>query len=65
MQGHVEHRDGMSTRRAWQAAVGELDAVLSSRFQDALRARQIRLLSYRDVIAKQGLNSMTRPTLRP
>ena len=40
---------------------GELDALTSQRFRDALKARNIRLLTYRQLIAMQGLNSMRRP----
>lgn len=40
---------------------GELDALLSPRFREALRARNIRLITYRDLIQMQGLQSMRRP----
>lgn len=40
---------------------GELDALLSPRFREALRARNVRLLTYRDLIQMQGLQSMRRP----
>jgi predicted glycoside hydrolase/deacetylase ChbG (UPF0249 family) len=40
---------------------GELDAITSSRFRDALAARNVRLLTYRQLIAIQGLQSMRRP----
>ena len=40
---------------------GELDALTSSRFAAALKARKVALLTYRDVIAKEGLKSMRRP----
>jgi chitin disaccharide deacetylase len=40
---------------------GELDALTSSRFRDALTARNVRLLTYRQLIAIQGLQSMRRP----
>lgn len=40
---------------------GELDALTSKRFRDALKARNVRLLTYRDLIAIQGLKSMRRP----
>ncbi|MGI9077572.1 MAG: carbohydrate deacetylase [Gemmatimonadaceae bacterium] len=40
---------------------GELDALTSQRFKDALKARNIRLLTYRQLIAIQGLKSMRRP----
>jgi predicted glycoside hydrolase/deacetylase ChbG (UPF0249 family) len=40
---------------------GELDALTSPRFRDALKARNVRLLTYRQLIAIQGLNSMRRP----
>ncbi|MDQ6871512.1 MAG: ChbG/HpnK family deacetylase [Gemmatimonadota bacterium] len=40
---------------------GELDALTSSRFRDALKARNVRLLTYRQLIAIQGLQSMRRP----
>jgi predicted glycoside hydrolase/deacetylase ChbG (UPF0249 family) len=40
---------------------GELDALTSRRFNDALKARKIQLLTYRQLIAMQGLQSMRRP----
>jgi chitin disaccharide deacetylase len=40
---------------------GELDALTSRRFRDAVRARNITLLTYRQLIEKQGLKSMRRP----
>jgi len=40
---------------------GELDALTSSRFRDALAARNVHLLTYRQLIAIQGLQSMRRP----
>jgi predicted glycoside hydrolase/deacetylase ChbG (UPF0249 family) len=40
---------------------GELDALTSPRFRDALAARNVRLLTYRQLIAIQGLQSMRRP----
>jgi len=40
---------------------GELTALTSSRFAAALKARNVVLLTYRDVIAKEGLKSMRRP----
>jgi len=40
---------------------GELDALTSSRFRDALAARNVRLLTYRQLVAIQGLQSMQRP----
>ena len=40
---------------------GELDALMSPRFRDALKTRNIQLLTYRQLIAMQGLNSMRRP----
>lgn len=40
---------------------GELDAVTSTRFRDAVRARAVRLITYRQLIAMQGLQSMQRP----
>jgi hypothetical protein len=40
---------------------GELTALTSSRFSAALKARNIQLLTYRDVIAQEGLQSMRRP----
>ena len=40
---------------------GELDALTSQRFREALKARNIQLLTYRQVIAMQGLRSMRRP----
>jgi predicted glycoside hydrolase/deacetylase ChbG (UPF0249 family) len=40
---------------------GELDALLSPRFREAVRARDIRLITYRQLIEMQGLKSMRRP----
>jgi predicted glycoside hydrolase/deacetylase ChbG (UPF0249 family) len=40
---------------------GELDALTSRRFRDALEARNIRLTTYRELIEKQGLMVMRRP----
>src|SRR6266550_5848739 len=40
---------------------GELDAVTSQRFRDAIKARNVQLLTYRQLIAMQGLKSMRRP----
>ena len=40
---------------------GELDALTSRRFSDALKARNVQLLTYRQLIAIQGLKSMRRP----
>lgn len=40
---------------------GELDALTSQRFRDALKARNVHLLTYRQLIAIQGLKSMRRP----
>ncbi|HXN76770.1 MAG TPA: ChbG/HpnK family deacetylase [Gemmatimonadaceae bacterium] len=40
---------------------GELDALTSQRFRDALKAHNIQLLTYRQLIAMQGLRSMRRP----
>lgn len=40
---------------------GELDALTSQRFRDALKARDVHLLTYRQLIAIQGLKSMRRP----
>jgi len=40
---------------------GELTALTSQRFSDALKARNVQLLTYRQVIAMQGLQSMRRP----
>lgn len=40
---------------------GELDALTSQRFRDALKANNITLLTYRQLIAMQGLQSMRRP----
>jgi predicted glycoside hydrolase/deacetylase ChbG (UPF0249 family) len=40
---------------------GELDALTSSRFRESLAARNVRLLTYRQLIAIQGLQSMRRP----
>ena len=40
---------------------GELTALTSSRFREALEARNVKLVTYRDVIGKLGLEAMTRP----
>ena len=40
---------------------GELDALTSKRFRDALAARHVRLITYRQLIEMQGLKSMRRP----
>ena len=40
---------------------GELDALTSTRFRDALKAHNIRLITYRQLIEMQGLKSMRRP----
>ena len=41
---------------------GEEDAVTSHRFTRALTARNIRLITYRELIGRQGLEAMRRPT---
>ena len=40
---------------------GELDALMSRRFSEALKARNVRLITYRQLIEMQGLKSMRRP----
>ena len=40
---------------------GELNALTSSRFSEAIRARNVRLITYRQLIEMQGLKSMRRP----
>jgi predicted glycoside hydrolase/deacetylase ChbG (UPF0249 family) len=40
---------------------GELDALTSQRFGEALKERRVRLLTYRQLIEMQGLKSMRRP----
>jgi hypothetical protein len=40
---------------------GELNAITSQRFRDAVWVRNVRLLTYRELIAIQGLQSMRRP----
>ncbi len=40
---------------------GELDALTALRFREALKARNVRLLTYRQLITMQGLKSMRRP----
>lgn len=40
---------------------GELDALTSPRFRDALATRRIQLMTYRQVIEQHGLKSMRRP----
>jgi predicted glycoside hydrolase/deacetylase ChbG (UPF0249 family) len=40
---------------------GELDALTSPRFREALKARNVRLITYRQLIEMRGLKSMRRP----
>ena len=40
---------------------GELNALTSPRFSEALKARSVRLITYRQLIEMQGLKSMRRP----
>jgi predicted glycoside hydrolase/deacetylase ChbG (UPF0249 family) len=40
---------------------GELDALTSQRFRDALKTHNVRLLTYRQLIDMQGLKAMRRP----
>ena len=40
---------------------GELDALMSPRFRESLKARNVQLMTYRQLIEKQGLNTMRRP----
>jgi hypothetical protein len=40
---------------------GELDALTSPRFRDALKKRNVQLITYRQLIEMQGLKSMRRP----
>src|SRR3989475_1374648 len=40
---------------------GELDALTSQRFTGAVKARNVQLISYREVITKHGLKAMRRP----
>jgi predicted glycoside hydrolase/deacetylase ChbG (UPF0249 family) len=40
---------------------GELDAVTSQRFSDAVKAHNVKLITYRQLISMQGLKSMKRP----
>jgi len=40
---------------------GELDALTSQRFRDAVKAHNVKLLTYRELIAIKGLKSMRRP----
>jgi chitin disaccharide deacetylase len=40
---------------------GELDALTSARFREALKARDVQLLTYRQLIEMQGLKAMKRP----
>ncbi len=40
---------------------GELDALTSQRFSEAVKARNVRLITYRQLIDMQGLKSMRRP----
>ena len=40
---------------------GELDALTSERFKDAVKARNVQLMTYRQLIEMQGLKTMRRP----
>ena len=40
---------------------GELDALTSRRFSRALKARNVELITFRDLIGRQGLQAMRRP----
>ena len=40
---------------------GELDALTSERFRTAIKARNVQLLTYRQLIGMQGLKAMKRP----
>jgi predicted glycoside hydrolase/deacetylase ChbG (UPF0249 family) len=40
---------------------GELDALTSQRFSEAVKARNVQLMTYRQLIEMQGLKSMRRP----
>lgn len=40
---------------------GELDALTSTRFTEALKARNVQLITYRELIARVGLEAMRRP----
>ena len=40
---------------------GELDALTSSRFREAITGRNVQLITYRQLIEMQGLKAMTRP----
>jgi hypothetical protein len=40
---------------------GELDAITSRRVREALAARNVRLITYRQMIEMHGLKSMRRP----
>jgi predicted glycoside hydrolase/deacetylase ChbG (UPF0249 family) len=40
---------------------GELDALTSQRFREALKARNVRLITYRQLIEREGVKSMRRP----
>jgi predicted glycoside hydrolase/deacetylase ChbG (UPF0249 family) len=40
---------------------GELDALTSQRFRMAIKARDVKLMTYRELIDMQGLKGMRRP----
>jgi predicted glycoside hydrolase/deacetylase ChbG (UPF0249 family) len=40
---------------------GELDALTSARFSEAVKARNVQLMTYRQLIGMQGLKAMKRP----
>ena len=40
---------------------GELDAITSGRFREAIASRGVRLINYRQLIQMQGLQTMRRP----
>jgi hypothetical protein len=40
---------------------GELDALTSQRFTGALKARNVQVMTYRGLVAREGLKAMRRP----
>jgi predicted glycoside hydrolase/deacetylase ChbG (UPF0249 family) len=42
---------------------GELEAVTSGRFADEVQARHVQLMTYRQLIAREGLHAMRRPAI--
>ena len=54
--------NNVAMRHQLHAGLGaQLDALTSQRFTEALNAHTVHLMTYRELIAKQGLSAMRRP----